>query len=302
VVHLDPVLNILYAGGDFDSIQIPSGHRLRRPDNDASCGTPQHKDSSLTPQNRCVWKRSKIAVYDARTGVIDPGFQPPTSTGPGLIGNGGKTCSSSGSSACGTGAVLSLQLSPDRHQLFASGSFSEMNKSGHKNTIMAIYADGPNRGNLTPWQPQAPQGIPIFDCKVDPNTGMLFGAGGGAGGRAIRWDPQIGSGDISYHEPTWMHLFDGDSVSVDVSDTVGYWGGHFDFVDGGAWRRKHGAAFDFNGNIAQNWDPEFDTSEGVFSVEVVPQRMVIYGGNFSRINRRPQPGIGIFLADSGGKP
>ena len=27
--------------------------------------------------------------------------------------------------------------------------------------------------------------------------------------------------------------------------------------------------------------------------------MVIYGGNFSRINRRPQPGIGVFLPDTG---
>jgi hypothetical protein len=302
VIHYEPGLNLLYAGGDFDSIQIPGSQRLRRPDNDAGCGTPQHKDSVLTPQNRCVWKRSKIAAYDARTGVVDMGFQGPTSTGPGLIGQGGKTCSNSGSTTCGTGAVLSIQLSPDKHQLFASGSFSELDNNKHKNTIMALYADGPDRGKLTPWQPQAPNGIPIFDCKVDPNTGMLFGAGGGAGGRAIRWDPQIGSGGVSYHDPTWVHLFDGDSTSVDVSDTIGYWGGHFDFVDGGAWRRKHGAAFDLNGNIAQNWDPEFDTSEGVFSVEVVPHRMVVYGGNFSRINRRPQPGIGVFLPESGGQP
>jgi hypothetical protein len=301
VVHYEPGLGLLFAGGDFDSIQIPSGHRLRRPDNDASCGTPQHKDSVLTPQNRCVWKRSKIVAYDANTGVVDPGFQPPTSTGPGLIGNGGKTCSNSGSTACGTGAVLSLQFSPDKKQIFAAGSFSEMDNNGHKNTIMALYADGPNRGKLTPWQPQAPNGIPIFDAKVDQATGMLFGAGGGAGGRALRWDPQIGTGS-KYADPVWMHLFDGDSVSVDVSDTIGYWGGHFDFVDGGAYRRKHAAAFDFNGNIAQNWDPEFDTSEGVFSVEVVPHRLVIYGGNFSRINRRPQPGLGVFLPTPGGQP
>jgi hypothetical protein len=302
VVHYEAGLNLLYAGGDFDSIQIPSGHRLKRPDNDANCGTPQHKDSTLTPQNRCVWKRSKIVAYDARTGVVDRGFQGPTSTGPGLIGNGGKACSSSGATTCGTGAVLSIQLSPDKRQLFAAGSFSEMDNSSHKNTIMALYADGPNRGKLTPWQPQAPNGIPVFDAKVDANTGMLFGAGGGAGGRAIRWDPQIGSGEVAYHDPVWTHLFDGDAVSVDVSDTIVYVGGHYDFVDGGTYRRKHGCAFDFNGNIAQNWDPEFDTSEGVFHVEVVPQRMVIYGGNFSRINRRPQPGIGIFLPESGGKP
>ncbi len=297
----DPGPNLLYAGGDFDSFQIPSGHRLRRPDNDDSCGAAQHKDSVLTPQNRCVWKRSKLVAVDAGTGYIDKGFQGPTSTGAGLVGQSGKTCSS-GPDSCGTGAVLSIQLSPDKRQMFASGSFSEMDNSGHKNTIMAIYADGPNRGKLTPWQPQAPTGIPIFDAKVEPRTGLLFGAGGGAGGRALRWDPQIGSGDINYHDPTWMHLFDGDAVAVDVSDTIGYWGGHYDFVDGGAYRRKHAAAFDFNGNIAQNWDPEFDTSEGVFHVEVVPHQMVIYGGNFSRINRRPQPGIGVFLPESGQQP
>ncbi|MDQ1505664.1 MAG: hypothetical protein QOD57_3391, partial [Actinomycetota bacterium] len=194
-----------------------------------------------------------------------------------------------------------IQLSPDHHQLYASGSFSELDGNGHRNTIYAVYADGPNRGKLTPWQPQAPSGIPIFDLKAAAN-GMLFGAGGGAGGRAIRWDPTIGNGGITYNQPTWVHLFDGDSTSVDVSDSVGYWGGHYDFVDGGAYKRKHGAAFDFNNNIAQNWDPEFDTSEGVFSVEVVPHRMVIYGGNFSRVNRRPQPGIAVFQPAAGGEP
>jgi len=86
---------------------------------------------------------------------------------------------------------------------------------------------------------------------------------------------------VTYNEPTWIHLFDGDSTSVDLSRSIGYWGGHFDFLDGGAYKRKHAAAFDFNNNVAQNWDPEFDTSEGIFTVEVVPERMVIYGGNFS---------------------
>ena len=131
---------------------------------------------------------------------------------------------------------------------------------------------------------------------------MLFGAGGGAGGRALRWDPQIGSGGITYHDPVWEHIFDGDATSVDVSESMGYWGGHFDFVDGGAFRRKHAAAFDFNGNIAQNWDPEFDTNEGVFTVEVVPGRMVVFAGNFSRVNRRPQPGVAVFLPDAGQTP
>jgi hypothetical protein len=300
-VKYDAALNLVYIGGDFDSVVIPGSARLRRPDNDNTCGTPQHKDSTLLSNNRCVWARSKLAALNATTGVVDMGFQGPTSTGPGLIGNGGKSCTQ-GSSACGTGAVLAIALSPDKHVLYASGSFSEVDKSGHKNTIMALYNDGPSRGRLTPWQPQAPNGIPIFDCKVDKNTGWLFGAGGGAGGRAIRWDPQPASGGVTYHDPTWLHLFDGDSTSVDLSDTIGYWGGHYDFLDGGAYKRKHGVAIDFNNNVAANWDPEFDTSEGVFTVEVVPHRMVIYGGNFSRVNRRPQPGIAVFQPAAGGEP
>ncbi|HEV7534372.1 MAG TPA: hypothetical protein VGP90_01980, partial [Acidimicrobiia bacterium] len=297
-VKYDAALGLVYIGGDFDSIVIPSTARLRRPDNDNSCGTPAHKDSTLLSNNRCVWSRSKLAALNAATGVVDMGFQGPQSTGPGLIGNGGKTCTQ-GSSTCGTGAVLGIALSPDKHTIYASGSFSELDKNGHKNTIMALYNDGPNRGRLWPWQPQAPSGIPIFDCKVDKTTGWLFGAGGGAGGRALRWDPQPTGG---YKEPAWVHLFDGDSTSLDLSDTIGYWGGHFDFLDGGAYKRKHAAAIDFNNNVAVNWDPELDTSEGVFTVEVVPHRMVIYGGNFSRVNRRTQPGIAVFQPAAGGEP
>ena len=170
-----PGQNLLYAGGDFDSIQIPSGHRLRRPDNDASCGTPPAQGlHPARPRTAASGSGPRSSPTTPRTGVVDRGFQGPTSTGPGLIGQGGKACSS-GSTTCGTGAVLSIQLSPDKRQLFASGSFSEMDNSEHKNTIMALYADGPNRGKLTPWQPQAPNGIPIFDAKVGPDTGMLFG-------------------------------------------------------------------------------------------------------------------------------
>ncbi len=296
-IHLDSPSNTVYVGGDFDSIQIPSGFKGQRPDHDADCG--QAKGSSLTPSNRCVWERSKIAAYDARTGAVDKGFMGPKSTGPGLIGNGGKTCTSDD---CGTGSVQAIQLSADRKQIFAAGSFSELENNGKRNTIMSLYADGPNRGQLTPWQPQSPgNGVPLFDIKVAGN-GMLFAAGGGAGGRALRWDPQIGSGGSNYAEPKWSHTFDGDATSVDVSDSIGYWGGHFDFVDGGAFRRKHAAAFDFDGNVVENWDPEFDTSEGVFTVEVVPNRMVVVAGNFSRVNRRPQPGVAVFQPEPGRVP
>jgi hypothetical protein len=89
---------------------------------------------------------------------------------------------------------------------------------------------------------------------------------------------------------------------VDSSDTTVYSGGHYDFIDGGAYRRKHAAAVSVDGAVAVNWDPEIDTATGVFTVEVVPHRMVIYGGEFSRVNRRPQPGYAEFLPLPGRQP
>ena len=280
--------NTVYIGGDFDSVQIPASLGSR-PDNNATCGSAP---GSSKIGNRCVWQRSLLAALDANSGVLNTTFRGPESTGPGLIGQGGKKCTATTTTQCGNGALKAIRFSADKRQLFAAGTFSAINGKDHIG-MYSIYADGPNRGKLTPWQPKLV--IPIFDIDVAGN-GMLFAAAGGAGGRALRFDPQISGGPT---DPTWSRLFDGDGTAVSVSDTTAYFGGHYDWVEGGAYRRKHANAFDFNGNMAQNWDPELDTSEGVFTAEVVPGRAVIYGGNFSRINRRPQPGIGIFPAENG---
>jgi hypothetical protein len=40
----------------------------------------------------------------------------------------------------------------------------------------------------------------------------------------------------------------------------------------------------------------------VFTIEVVPNRMVVVAGNFSRVNRRPQPGVAVFMPESGQTP
>jgi hypothetical protein len=60
--------------------------------------------------------------------------------------------------------------------------------------------------------------------------------------------------------------------------------------------------FLLDGEVAVNWDPEIDTNTGVFAVKVVPGQMVIYGGEFSRVNRRPQPGYAQFPALPGERP
>ena len=300
-IHYEPGRNLLYVGGDFDSIQIPSGIERKRPDNDASCGQPA-PDSSLTPQNRCIWERSKIAAYEATTGFLDAGFQGPTSTGAGLIGQGGKTCSS-GSTECGTGAVQAIQLSPDKQQLFASGSFSEMDNNKQRNTIMALYADGPDRGQLTPWQPRRRNGIPIFDIKVAANTGMLFVAGGGAGGRAVRWDPQIGSGGHHLPRPGLGRTASTVTPPRSTCPTPS--------VTGAATSTSSTAA----PTAASTPPPSTSTgtsprtgirrstpARACSRSRSCPAGWWSMAGNFSRVNRRPQPGIAVFLADAGRSP
>jgi hypothetical protein len=272
--------NNLFIGGDFDTIQIKSTQK-GRPDN-ANCGTAP---GSSQNGNRCIWQRSKLAILNATTGVLDTGFNGPVSTGPGLVGQGGKLCTGQTTQACGTGAVKSIQVSADGQFIYLAGTFSNY---GGQVGLLSLFLTGPQAGQPTPWQASVDR--PIFDMKLGPD-GKIYSAGGGAGGRIYAFTPHAGVGKMT---ATWTHLFDGDSTAVSTSSTAVYSGGHYDFVDGGAYRRKHASAFDLNGNLALNFDPEMDTSEGVFTAEVVPDRMVIYGGNFSRVNRRPQPGYAQF--------
>jgi hypothetical protein len=273
--------NNLFIGGDFDTIQIKSTQK-GRPDNNASCGTTP--GSSLNG-NRCVWQRSKLAILNAANGVLDTNFNGPVSTGPGLVGQGGKLCQTNTTQACGTGAIKSIQVSADGQFIYLAGTFSSY---GGQLGLLSLYLTGPSAGQPTPWQASVDR--PIYDMKLGPD-GKVYATGGGAGGRLYAFTPQVGAGKMT---PTWNHLFDGDATALSTSATAVYNGGHYDFVDGGAFKRKHASAYDLNGNLAMNFDPEMDTSEGVFSVEVVPDRMVIYGGNFSRVNRRPQPGYAQF--------
>ena len=46
VIHYEPGRNLVYVGGDFDSIQIQSSFRAKRPDHDASCGQAPGSDSA----------------------------------------------------------------------------------------------------------------------------------------------------------------------------------------------------------------------------------------------------------------
>ncbi|HEY3240871.1 MAG TPA: hypothetical protein VGL92_14980, partial [Acidimicrobiia bacterium] len=281
--------NTLYVGGDFKEVRVSGSEQgQNRPDNPCPAAN-LNKDCfpQGTGGKSSRWVRGGlIAAFDGSTGVLDANFnKTPESTGCGLIGQGGKDC------GIGNGAVKAIVLDTVRGYIYAGGTFSDLGGQ------LGLYVANLSDGSLTSWQPSID--FPAFDLDLfkGDNLQTLFVAAGGAGGHLMAFKPHTGTA-----KPVWDRRFDGDSTSVDSSDTTVYSGGHYDFIDGGAYRRKHAAAISVDGAVAVNWDPEIDTNTGVFAVEVVPHRMVIYAGEFSRVNRRPQPGYAEFLPLPGRQP
>ncbi|MGH8999548.1 MAG: hypothetical protein ACRDY7_09170 [Acidimicrobiia bacterium] len=309
--------NTLYAGGSFKSVRISgSTHGIGRPDN--PCRGQSDCQSLGGAGNSSEWIRhGLVAAFDATTGFIDERFnQVPEATGCGLTGQGGDDCTT------GNGVVRGMAVSPDGRYLYVGGTFSCIGSSGGGDDCdgqFGMYSADAVTGRLTSWQPDT-GGIPIFDVAISPSDGrVLVTAAGGAGGKVQRYVPHDMSlsraddpgealcNDDSQCEPLWQAETDGDSTSVDISANTIYSGGHYTRVNDVP--HKHAAALDFNGNLAENWDVLFDTSEGVFSVEVVPGRMVVVAGNFSQAGMvidhptkggkkfdawKAQPGVAIF--------
>ncbi len=275
----------LYVGGDFSSIRVSatdqSGTRSDRPCDGRTGCTPEGNKGETAKWDR----KGLMAALNPDTGVLDLGFglAVDATPGVGLIGQGGKQCSGD---VCGDGAVRALAASADGRYLYAGGTFSDMNGQ------LGLISLNLPAGTPTSWQPKID--IPAFDLDIFKGDGKsLFMAGGGAGGSMERFLPHEGP-----ETPTWKHKYDGDSVAVDSSLTTVYNGGHYDFVDSGTYKRKHASAFNVNGEIAVNFDPELDTTTGPFTLEVITKGdgtgWVAYGGEFSRVNRVPQPGYAQF--------
>ncbi|MGH9002505.1 MAG: hypothetical protein ACRDYV_05190, partial [Acidimicrobiia bacterium] len=281
--------NTLYVGGDFKEVRVSGSEQgQNRPDNPCPAANLNHDCFPQgTSGKSSRWVRGGlIAAFNGTTGVLEANFnQTPESTGCGLIGQGGKDC------GAGNGAIKAIVIDPGRGYLYAGGTFSDLGGQ------LGMYSARLSDGAFTAWQPDID--FPAFDLDLfkGDNFQTLFVAAGGAGGHTMAYRPHTGS-----ENAFWDRRFDGDSTAVDSSETTVYSGGHYDFIDGGAYRRKHAAAFSVDGAVAVNWDPEIDTSTGVFTVEVVPGRTVLFGGEFSRVNRRPQPGFAQFLPLPGRQP
>jgi hypothetical protein len=69
--------------------------------------------------------------------------------------------------------------------------------------------------------------------------------------------------------------------------------GHYDYAGPKRELRHHLAAFDASNGEVDDWNPTANTPTGAFSAAVGADHVFV-GGEFTRINGRPQPGFAQF--------
>lgn len=172
-------------------------------------------------------------------------------------------------------------------KVFAGGTFTNFAGQGGLVTLDAVT------GGLI--EPQYDPGRPIFD--LDTYGGNLYAVGGGPGGRAFAFSPDK-------QRPLWKVKTDGDNMGVAASGNAVYIAGHYDYVvsaKSSCWqycpgkgpRRHHLAAVDRATGALLDWNPDADTSTGPYTV-AVGDDAAYFGGEFNKINFKPQPGFTIF--------
>ncbi|MGH8993861.1 MAG: WD40 repeat domain-containing protein [Acidimicrobiia bacterium] len=252
---LSPGGDRLYIGGAFDSMSTPQGTVPR----------PAH-----------------LAALDAVTGALVADWSPPPDRGGAYTGQTGRPTE-------GVLAVINaLAASSDGGRLYAGGTFLDI---GGRSGLVALSATD---GGLIPWQPEMERPVnSIFESTADGRT--FYVATGGFGGEVQTFDP------AGKPEPVWHRHFDGDATAVVASAATVYVGGHYDYAcddcgtQGGAGDdfRRHMAAFDAATGALDPWAPVANTKTGPFCAALGRSHLYI-GGEFTRINDLPQPGLAQF--------
>ena len=218
--------------------------------------------------------RPKLAALDAATGDLLPWMPPPL--GPGAYtGHNGVPVPTQGS-----GDVLAIAAPGDGSRVFVAGSFLDFaGRSG------LVVLDG-TTGEAVP--EQYPIKRPLFDLDVWPaDNETVFASAGGSGGQVYAFNvDQPG-------KPLWSTWVDGDAPGVAASETDVYLMGHYDYAGPQKELRRHLAAFDAASGAVEDWNPVANTPQGAFSAAVGADHVFV-GGEFTRVNGRPQPGFAQF--------
>ena len=263
---LSPDGRILYAGGGFAAVRVPPG----RP-------------------NAGERSRPLVAAFDAHTGALLDWKGPEKK--PGKYGPKGQSTRSDGD-----GDVYWLTATRNGERLYAGGTFMNF---GGEDGLVSIDA---GTGKATDWQP-SDEGCstgkstcrPFYGIALHPDDDDSFYAtGDGFGGVAI---------SFTYGKSprgNWQVATDGGGHAVVATRDVVYIGGHWDCAgtpkcdignDADESFRRHLAALDpATGAVLAGWKPEANTRTGPYMAYLGADHLYV-GGEFSRINERPQPGI-----------
>ena len=218
--------------------------------------------------------RPKLAALDAATGELLPWTPPPLGPGAYVGQNGAPTPTE------WSGDVLAIAVPGDGSRVYVGGAFLDL---GGESGLVVLDAV---TGLALPEQWDV--GRPIFDLAVWPVDGeTVFASAGGPGGRlyAFRADHP--------GEPLWSAWVDGDAPGVAASANDVYLMGHYDYAGPESLLRRHLAAFDASTGAVDDWNPTANTPTGAFSAAVGAGHVFV-GGDFTRINGRPQPGFAQF--------
>ena len=218
--------------------------------------------------------RPKLAALDAATGALLPWTPPPLGPGRYVGHNGTPTAAESG------GDVLALAVPADGSRVYVGGNFLDF--AGQAG--MVVF----DAGSGEPLPQQWRTGRPIYDLAVSPADGQtVFASAGGPGGQAYAFRPD------QPKTPVWSTWVDGDAPGVAASMTTVYLMGHYDYAGPDDALRHHLAAFDAGDGAVEPWNPVANTPWGAFSAAVGADHVFV-GGEFTRINGRPQPGFAQF--------
>ncbi|HVW34549.1 MAG TPA: hypothetical protein VHL53_18595, partial [Acidimicrobiia bacterium] len=218
--------------------------------------------------------RPKLAALDAATGELLPWVPP--ALGPGrYVSHDGVPMASEPA-----GDVLAIAVPAGGGAVYAGGTFLDLGGR----PALAVLDPVTARPVPVQWNIRRP----VFDLAVSPADGAtVFASAGGSGGYlyALR--------SSQPDRPVWSSWVDGDAPGVAASADTVYLMGHYDFAGPDRELRHHLAAFDAgNGDVAA-WNPTANTPWGAFSAAVGGGHVFV-GGEFTRINGRPQPGFAQF--------
>jgi hypothetical protein len=227
-----------------------------------------------------VPRPARLAALDSQTGALLP-WDPPRDGGGAFTGQTGRPTPDV------PAEINTLLASADGTRVYAGGTFLDIaGRSG----LVALEA---GTGAAAKWQPDMDR--PVNGLAESPDGTIIYTATGGFGGTIQAFAP------TGKQTPLWKRNTDGDSMAVAVSETAAYLGGHFDYVcercgsQGGQGDdfRRHIAAFDARTGELLPWAPVANTKTGPYSAAVGAANVYI-GGEFTRINDLPQPGVAQF--------